>query len=48
VFSYVEDGRNPDLFSREFTERAVAENQFAHGRMKAFEVSSVLGVGCLY
>ncbi|RKP04816.1 transcription factor subunit Med10 of mediator complex-domain-containing protein [Thamnocephalis sphaerospora] len=37
VIRYVEDGRNPDLFSREFTERAVAENQFANGRMAAFE-----------
>ncbi|KAI9597389.1 transcription factor subunit Med10 of mediator complex-domain-containing protein [Syncephalis fuscata] len=37
VIRYVEDGRNPDLFSREFAERTVAENQFANGRMKAFE-----------
>ncbi|KAI8053497.1 transcription factor subunit Med10 of mediator complex-domain-containing protein [Syncephalis plumigaleata] len=39
VVRYVEDGRNPDLFSREFAERTVAENQFAHGRMMAFDVN---------
>ncbi|KAI8325426.1 hypothetical protein GQ54DRAFT_308372 [Martensiomyces pterosporus] len=35
VLSFIEDGRNPDEFTRNFTERVAAENQFTNGKISA-------------
>ncbi|KAI8098623.1 transcription factor subunit Med10 of mediator complex-domain-containing protein [Halteromyces radiatus] len=37
VISYVENGKNPDLFTQAFTSRTASENQFTHGKIKAVE-----------
>lgn len=35
VIEYLEDGRNPDIYSREFIETLVMQNQFIRGKMVA-------------
>ncbi|KAJ1935714.1 RNA polymerase II mediator complex subunit [Linderina pennispora] len=35
VLNFIEDGRNPDEFTRNFTERVAAENQFTNGKISA-------------
>lgn len=36
VIHYVEDGRNPDIYTREFVELVVRQNQVLNGRKKAY------------
>jgi len=36
VHRYVEDGRNPDIYTREFVEIVAKQNQFLNGKMRAF------------
>ncbi|KAI5804406.1 transcription factor subunit Med10 of mediator complex-domain-containing protein [Geopyxis carbonaria] len=36
VIQYVEDGRNPDIYTREFVEMAQKSNQYANGKVGAF------------
>ena len=36
VIQYVEDGRNPDIYTREFVELVVKENQGMKAKLKAF------------
>ncbi|KAI9484236.1 MAG: transcription factor subunit Med10 of mediator complex-domain-containing protein [Benjaminiella poitrasii] len=35
VINYVEHGKNPDIFTQGFVERAATENQFTNGKIKA-------------
>ncbi|KAI8384900.1 transcription factor subunit Med10 of mediator complex-domain-containing protein [Radiomyces spectabilis] len=35
VINYVETGRNPDIFTQAFVERAATENQFTNGKIQA-------------
>ncbi|CAK7903144.1 mediator of RNA polymerase II transcription subunit 10 [[Candida] anglica] len=45
VVSYIEDGRNPDIYTREFVESTAKSNARLKGRMKGFEkLRDVLGV----
>ncbi|KAG0168319.1 RNA polymerase II mediator complex subunit [Apophysomyces sp. BC1034] len=37
VINYIEHGRNPDMFTQAFVERAATENQFTHGKIKAVD-----------
>ncbi|TGZ83420.1 hypothetical protein EX30DRAFT_339597 [Ascodesmis nigricans] len=37
VIHYVEDGRNPDIYTREFVELVVRSNQTLYGRRKAYK-----------
>ncbi|KAI9306721.1 transcription factor subunit Med10 of mediator complex-domain-containing protein [Cunninghamella echinulata] len=37
VISYVENGKNPDLFTQGFISRAATENQFTNGKIKAVD-----------
>ncbi|KAF8543931.1 mediator complex, subunit Med10, partial [Trichophaea hybrida] len=36
VIQYVEDGRNPDIYTREFVELVVKQNQLMNGKRRAF------------
>jgi len=36
VIQYVEDGRNPDIYTREFVELVGKQNQFMNGKRRAF------------
>jgi len=36
IVMYVEDGRNPDIYTREFVEIVAKQNQILNGRMRAF------------
>ncbi|KAF8473960.1 transcription factor subunit Med10 of mediator complex-domain-containing protein [Kalaharituber pfeilii] len=36
IVMYVEDGRNPDIYTREFVEIVAKQNQFMNGKMRAF------------
>ncbi|KAH0608186.1 uncharacterized protein H6S33_002238 [Morchella sextelata] len=36
VIQYIEDGRNPDIYTREFVEIVVKQNQFMKGKMEAY------------
>ena len=36
TYRYVEDGRNPDIYTREFVEIVAKQNQILNGRMRAF------------
>lgn len=38
--SYVEQGRNPDIFTRAFIERAAGENQYTNGKIQAVSVGA--------
>lgn len=40
IISFVEHGKNPDLFTQGFVERTASENQFTYGKVKAVNVSS--------
>ena len=40
VIQYVETGRNPDIYTREFVELTQRNNQHLAGRMKAFGLFS--------
>ncbi|KAG2215189.1 hypothetical protein INT46_001465 [Mucor plumbeus] len=35
VINFVEHGKNPDIFTQGFVERAATENQFTNGKIKA-------------
>ncbi|KAG0364136.1 Mediator of RNA polymerase II transcription subunit 10 [Gamsiella multidivaricata] len=37
VLSYIEDGKNPDLFSKSFVEAVAGENQFTNGKITALK-----------
>ncbi|KAL0087068.1 transcription factor subunit Med10 of mediator complex-domain-containing protein [Phycomyces blakesleeanus] len=37
VINYVENGKNPDIFTQTFVERAASENQFTNGKIKAVD-----------
>ncbi|KAI8989521.1 mediator complex, subunit Med10 [Pilobolus umbonatus] len=37
VINYVEQGRNPDIFTQKFVERTATENQFTNGKIKAVD-----------
>ncbi|KAF3937092.1 hypothetical protein ABW19_dt0208972 [Dactylella cylindrospora] len=37
VIGYVEHGRNPDIYTREFVELAVKQNQYLNGKQRAFQ-----------
>lgn len=37
VITYVEDGRNPSIYTREFVELVGKSNAIHHGRRRAFE-----------
>lgn len=37
--SFVEHGKNPDVFTQGFVERAATENQFTNGKINAISVS---------
>ncbi|MCJ1262321.1 RNA polymerase II mediator complex subunit [Lobaria immixta] len=36
IIEYVEDGRNPDIYTREFVELAQKQNQYLKGKSEAF------------
>lgn len=36
VIQYVEDGRNPDIYTREFVELVIKQNQMMKGKRRAF------------
>ncbi|KAK6460350.1 mediator of RNA polymerase II transcription subunit 10 [Scheffersomyces coipomensis] len=38
VFSYIEDGRNPDIYTREFIEVTAKSNARLKGKMKGFAI----------
>ncbi|KAJ8097901.1 transcription factor subunit Med10 of mediator complex-domain-containing protein [Lipomyces tetrasporus] len=35
IVQYIEDGRNPNVYTREFVELLVKQNQFVNGKMRA-------------
>ncbi|KAI9316830.1 transcription factor subunit Med10 of mediator complex-domain-containing protein [Dichotomocladium elegans] len=37
VINFVEQGRNPDIFTQTFVERTASENQFTNGKIKAVD-----------
>jgi len=37
VLEFIEEGRNPDLFTKEFVERVAAENHYTNGKIWAFQ-----------
>ncbi|KAF3921100.1 hypothetical protein AA313_de0208223 [Arthrobotrys entomopaga] len=37
VIGYVEHGRNPDIYTREFVELAIKQNQYLNGKQRAFQ-----------
>ncbi|EPS44294.1 hypothetical protein H072_1714 [Dactylellina haptotyla CBS 200.50] len=37
VIGYVEHGRNPDIYTREFVELAIKQNQYMNGKKRAFQ-----------
>ncbi|KAG9069428.1 Mediator of RNA polymerase II transcription subunit 10 [Linnemannia hyalina] len=39
VLSYIEDGKNPDLFSKTFVEAVAGENQFTNGKVTSMKAS---------
>ncbi|CAH2350914.1 mediator of RNA polymerase II transcription subunit 10 [[Candida] railenensis] len=44
VLTYIEDGRNPDIYTREFVESTAKSNAKLKGRMQAFaQLRDVLG-----
>lgn len=38
VVDYIENGRNPDVYTREFVELLAKQNQYLNGKMKAMKV----------
>ncbi|KAG0235392.1 RNA polymerase II mediator complex subunit [Actinomortierella wolfii] len=48
ALSYIEDGKNPDLFTQSFVERVAGENQYTNGKlfaMKTFESALLDNLG---
>ncbi|KAH3680534.1 hypothetical protein WICMUC_000265 [Wickerhamomyces mucosus] len=44
VLQYIEDGRNPDVYTREFVEATRKSNQYLRGKMNSFKnLREVLG-----
>lgn len=44
VIQYIENGRNPDVYTREFVELAAKQNQYINGKMTAmFQFQNILG-----
>lgn len=37
ILSYIDNGRNPDVYSREFVEVVVKQNQYINGKTKAMQ-----------
>ncbi|KAK6363360.1 RNA polymerase II mediator complex subunit [Orbilia blumenaviensis] len=37
VIGYVEHGRNPDIYTREFVELVIKQNQYLNGKQRAFQ-----------
>ncbi|ORY04746.1 hypothetical protein K493DRAFT_311283 [Basidiobolus meristosporus CBS 931.73] len=37
VLSFIEDGKNPDLFTRDYVERLAAESHFTNGKIEAMK-----------
>lgn len=37
IIQYIEDGRNPDVYTREFVELLAKQNQYVNGKMKAMK-----------
>uniref|UniRef100_A0A060T9T1 Mediator of RNA polymerase II transcription subunit 10 n=1 Tax=Blastobotrys adeninivorans TaxID=409370 RepID=A0A060T9T1_BLAAD len=37
IVQYIEDGRNPDVYTREFVELLAKQNQYVNGKMKAMK-----------
>ncbi|EWC44059.1 hypothetical protein DRE_01411 [Drechslerella stenobrocha 248] len=37
IGSYVEHGRNPDIYTREFVELTIKQNQYLNGKQRAFQ-----------
>ncbi|KAG0032056.1 hypothetical protein BGZ81_011733 [Podila clonocystis] len=51
VLSFIEDGKNPDLFTKSFIECVAGENQFTNGKitaMKSFESSLAENLGAAF
>ncbi|KAF9388438.1 Mediator of RNA polymerase II transcription subunit 10 [Podila verticillata] len=51
VLSFIEDGKNPDLFTKSFIECVAGENQFTNGKitaMKSFESSLSQNLGAVF
>ncbi|KAK3810933.1 MAG: transcription factor subunit Med10 of mediator complex-domain-containing protein [Benniella sp.] len=51
VLSYIEDGKNPDLFSKSFIEAVAGENQFTNGKitaLKSFEDALTQNLGSVF
>ncbi|KAG0338046.1 Mediator of RNA polymerase II transcription subunit 10 [Podila horticola] len=51
VLSFIEDGKNPDLFTKSFIECVAGENQFTNGKitaMKSFESSLTQNLGAVF
>ncbi|KAF8986292.1 Mediator of RNA polymerase II transcription subunit 10 [Entomortierella lignicola] len=46
VLGYIEDGKNPDLFSKSFVEAVAGENQFTNG--KSFESALTQNLGSFF
>jgi hypothetical protein len=43
LFSFIDDGRNPDIFTKELTQLLVDKNQKTKGRIDAMQVRSIHG-----
>lgn len=43
IVSYIEEGRNPDVYTREFVELLQKQNQFVNGKFQAMRVGNSLG-----
>jgi len=41
--SFIEDGKNPDLFTKSFIECVAGENQFTNGKITAMKVATFRG-----
>ncbi|KAF9434782.1 Mediator of RNA polymerase II transcription subunit 10 [Entomortierella beljakovae] len=51
VLGYIEDGKNPDLFSKSFVEAVAGENQFTNGKitaLKSFESALSQNLGSFF
>ncbi|KAF9978679.1 Mediator of RNA polymerase II transcription subunit 10 [Actinomortierella ambigua] len=51
ALSYIEDGKNPDLFTQSFVERVAGENQYTNGKifaMKTFESALLENLGMAF
>ena len=48
VLAYVEDGLNPDKYTRRFVNMLMKDNQFVNGKIDAVQVHSYLDGGVDY